>query len=319
MRSATLAVLAGLGLTAVIPAVKATGADAAHNMGWRGDGTGCYPDANPPTTWSDTATSIIALKAQAARPSDDHSAGRSLADGVIREWLILGPLPIVDGGMDDESIATNVTFSPAENDKAQGLTWKRIAADGAVVDFNALLGKDAQGFVYAHTYVYCEADTSVALHAGFWRAVRLWLNGKPIWKSNDAYGANRVKLDLCKGWNRLLFKVRTAPECSYLGPVFYAYPRYRHDMKTTAGVTEWTWNGGVGAPYEREAKNIRWSLRTPGGGCGAPIIAGDTGGGSSSVPEPGTLPLSLLALGAAGILAWRKSRQPRPQPVEVRS
>jgi len=275
-RRTHIVALAGLGLLVVAHTVRATGVDEPHYVGWRGDGTGCYPDATPPTTWCDTATSIIDLRAQAARPFDAGPAGRSLADGVIREWLILGPLPIIAGkpGMDDESVATNATFSPTEKDSAQGLTWKRITAAGAVIDFNALLGKEAQGFIYAHTYVYCETNTSVAMHGGFWNAARLWLNGTPIWKSNNAYGANRIKLDLCKGWNRILFKMRTAPECSFLGPVFYAYPQFCHEMKPTAGVTKWVWNGGNGTPYEREAKNIRWAMKTPGDGCGAPIIVG---------------------------------------------
>ncbi len=268
----------GLRLMTIVLGVSALGAEAAPTVGWRGDGSGCYPDANPPTNWCDTAKSVSALMTQAAKPATLLPAGQSMADGVIREWLILGPLPIVAGkpGMDDECVVTNACFSPAENDQAEGLTWKRTTVDGAVIDFNALLGKDAQGFIYAHAYVYCEADTSVSMHAGFWSAVRLWVNGKPAWKSNDAYGVNRVKLGLVKGWNRVLFKLRTAPKCSYLGPVFYGYPQYYHEMKKNAqGGNDWVWNGGDGTVYERQSKNIRWAMKTPGDGCGAPIIVGD--------------------------------------------
>lgn len=64
---------------------------------------------------------------------------------------------------------------------------------------------------------------------------------------------------------------------------------------------EWT-GPSTGYPTGLQATN--WAFdTTPGQG----ILAGDTG-----VPEPGTLPLSLLALGAAGILAWRKSRPGHP-------
>ncbi|MBZ5524239.1 MAG: PEP-CTERM sorting domain-containing protein [Acidobacteriia bacterium] len=42
---------------------------------------------------------------------------------------------------------------------------------------------------------------------------------------------------------------------------------------------------------------------------GGSIRAGDTGV-SSGTPEPGTFALALLAAGAAGVLAWRRRKQP---------
>src|SRR5689334_7067953 len=35
-----------------LSSIQAIGAEPEHITGWRGDGTGRYPDANPPTTWS---------------------------------------------------------------------------------------------------------------------------------------------------------------------------------------------------------------------------------------------------------------------------
>jgi hypothetical protein len=50
-----------------------------------------------------------------------------------------------------------------------------------------------------------------------------------------------------------------------------------------------------------------WAVQTD----GSAIRAGDTGtGAGSGTPEPGTFALALLAAGAAGVLAWRRRKQP---------
>jgi PEP-CTERM motif len=57
----------------------------------------------------------------------------------------------------------------------------------------------------------------------------------------------------------------------------------------------------AGSPtFPNELQVLDYAIDTT----GAPIAAGDTG-----VPEPGTSGLALLALGAAGILAWRHRRK----------
>jgi hypothetical protein len=62
---------------------------------------------------------------------------------------------------------------------------------------------------------------------------------------------------------------------------------------------EWT---GTPAGYPAMLEALGWGINTV---PGEPIYAGET-----AAPEPGTVALSLLALGAAGILAWRKRRAP---------
>jgi hypothetical protein len=73
-------------------------------------------------------------------------------------------------------------------------------------------------------------------------------------------------------------------------------------FKTPSGDLGWlqVQVNDAGSPgYPNEAEVIDWAYDNS----GAPIAAGDTG-----VPEPGTAALSLLALGAVGILALRKRR-----------
>jgi hypothetical protein len=65
---------------------------------------------------------------------------------------------------------------------------------------------------------------------------------------------------------------------------------------------DWTTNGGF--PTSLQALN--WAVETA---PGVSIEADQTDSGPGVAPEPGTLGLSLLAIGAAGIAAWRRSRR----------
>ncbi len=74
----------------------AAAVDAGEISGWRGDGSGHYPDANPPLDWGRIATCVTELSAQAHKPKDGTAptSKSAMPDGVIRRWLVLGPLPI---------------------------------------------------------------------------------------------------------------------------------------------------------------------------------------------------------------------------------
>src|SRR5579872_1276262 len=67
-------------------------------IGWRGDGSGQYPTADPPTTWSHISKTLPGLRFQAKKPSGAAAEGTPMPDGVIREWLVLGPVALPDGG-----------------------------------------------------------------------------------------------------------------------------------------------------------------------------------------------------------------------------
>lgn len=68
---------------------------------------------------------------------------------------------------------------------------------------------------------------------------------------------------------------------------------------------DWT-SGGGGIPTGLKAMN--WAVETT---PGMSIAAGETESSAGSAPEPGTFALGLLAMGASGIAAWRKSRRAR--------
>src|SRR6187455_1830113 len=130
-------------------------------MGWRGDGTGRFPDANPPVGWSRLATSLQHLRAQASKPADGQT-GEPIGDGVIREWLVLGPVP-----WDAESQPWDKPILPGEdalaadeNQKVGSLQWKKYSTQTSCVDFCAALGihQKTHAVAYAHTYIHCDSD-----------------------------------------------------------------------------------------------------------------------------------------------------------------
>ncbi len=59
-----------------------------------------------------------------------------------------------------------------------------------------------------------------------------------------------------------------------------------------------------GSPFPTSIEAISWAYNSV---VGAPIMAGQTSA-DTTTPEPGTAALSLLALGAAGVLAWRRKK-----------
>ena len=62
--------------------------DARIANGWRGNGTGLWPDATPPLSWSRTPRGALdGLRAQADRPADDRPGEAPLVEkGLVLDW-----------------------------------------------------------------------------------------------------------------------------------------------------------------------------------------------------------------------------------------
>jgi outer membrane protein assembly factor BamB len=233
-----------------------------HPIGWRGDGNGRYPAAEPPLNWGRESKALRELRGQARKPNAGEP-GKPMPDAVIREWLVLGPVPIPDGknaksdfGPDEASAA------PDDGDKSGNLVWKAATTDTSWVNFWPMYNKavpTAEGVVaYAHAWINSPGGMPVFLNLMSADASRVWLNGKPVG------AAGHIKLDLAKGWNRLL--VRVAPHL---------------DTGWSKGVIQWHFNaalfGANPGPGEYESRNILWSTPMPdnGPGAGSPIVVGD--------------------------------------------
>ncbi|MCZ7648370.1 MAG: PQQ-like beta-propeller repeat protein [Planctomycetota bacterium] len=230
----------------------------AEQVGWRGDGTGRYPRAEPPLTWSRIARSVKALRAQAEEPKAGET-GAPIPDGVIREWLILGPIAVPEGfkKMQDELLAGESAWAPKVGDKAAAAIWKKANCETASVSFRKLFGIETLTPDMPTQAAYCCArlysESGAPLRMNLMKAAKdlqLWLNGELV------KGAAVTVLKLNKGWNRLLFRVISPNDKSngswYIRPVFF---------------------GAGDCAYDSE--HILWARKTPGVGIGSPIVVGD--------------------------------------------
>jgi len=161
--------------------------EAGEISGWRGDGSGRYPDANPVLDWGRIATSVKELSAQSHKPKDGSTptAQAAIPDGVIRKWLVLGPLPI-NVETDVADILPGVeALSPDVGERAKKNAWQAITLETSCLDLCSTLSiaPDKTGFAaYAHTYLYSPSGKPIAWNLLFQGqgTNRVWLNGKEL-------------------------------------------------------------------------------------------------------------------------------------------
>ena len=176
-----------------------------QTYGWRGNWTGLYPNADPPTEWSRLSRGVASqLTVQASRPAGAAREGQPLDKGFIREWLTAGPFEVADtvAEFDKEQIAGEAELAPAEGDKAIGangasaqgeLAWKKTAivkeADyqrwGTTeldkFDIDKLFGKEPNRVIYAFTWVYSDRAGKAAFIVDHHFGLKLWVNGEPVY------------------------------------------------------------------------------------------------------------------------------------------
>jgi outer membrane protein assembly factor BamB len=234
-------------------------------FGWRGDGNGRYPDANPPTDWGRTAKSVKELSAQAAKPKDDAPPAKEAAipDGVIRNWLVLGPLPMAEDKKLEEILPGVEGLSPDADEKAGDSKWQPFTMETGCLDLCAALnvGPKDKGFAaYAHTYIYSPSGQPVGYNVLYQGqgSTRVWLNGVQIYDGgkNPSVGVGvRLALQLKKGWNRLLV----------------LNTKVQNDRRSW-----WLYGGLYGDKgAEFDTRGIVWATRTPEVGASSPVMAGD--------------------------------------------
>ena len=283
--------IALIALSALV-ATDVSAAEKERVMGWRGDGSGRYPDANPPLDWGRISKTVKGLAAQARRPQGDEAPGKEIAipDGVLRKWLVLGPLAIPGSGNAEEALRNAETLSPNENEKAGDQTWQAVTAETSCLDFCAIfrVPSDTNGVVvFAHAYIYSPTGEPVAYNTMFpgQGSNRIWLNGSQVHYSgkNVDCVCTPLVLPLKMGWNRLLVMVSRAQKSERKG---------------------WWFSGSLFASKpntELEGHGVAWATFTPTPGSSAPVIAGDrlffTG-------ESGTL---FCANKADGKMLWSRS------------
>jgi outer membrane protein assembly factor BamB len=297
-------------------ACSAGDGSAPKTFGWRGNWTGLFPDADPPAEWGRIAKGVVAgMTCRSARPpAGSRKAGRLLRDGLIRDWLVVGPFPVADSVKDfaKQQVPRESELAPAEGDQAGGFGWKRLqlarkpdyerwgTTELDWIDLAEAVGYKPNRAAYAHTYLHCERPgrvTAVVEHA---HGMKAWLNGEVVYADpqrrmalSSYVGISRQKqalvhhrsakfeMDLKKGWNRLLVKLTSYNRKGWRSM------RFAHRLVDARPV-----------PYEE--KNILWATELPERTNAAPVVVGER---VFTVAEPDEL---LCLDKGTGKVLWRR-------------
>jgi hypothetical protein len=143
------------------------------------------------------------------------------AEGFIRNWLVLAPIPI-DGEsgaseIDKDFLKGEADVKPKADDKVvinnRNHTWTAHQTSDYFVDFLQSFGKQTGEYVagYAVAYVIADADMPVTLALSSNDQGKAWLNGKQVFKFAETRtldkDTDRVDVTLTKGQNVLVLKV----------------------------------------------------------------------------------------------------------------
>lgn len=156
----------------------------------------------------------VAAQAEDLKPLD--------ADGYIRDWVMLAPLPIPEGepaadALLRQQVPSESTLRPKAGDvvtvRGKELVWRNITASTNFFDFNAIL-KSANDHVagYMVTYIECDEEIpNVVMAVGSNDQGRIYFNGVDIYAFTDSrplmLDADKGKVTLKKGLNVIVFKV----------------------------------------------------------------------------------------------------------------
>src|SRR5687767_13661547 len=157
--------------------------------------------------------------------TSDTSANDSFtldAEGYIRHWVMLAPLPLPDEEPGSEAIYKQqirgeAALRPKAGDSAKvgarELTWQNITASTNYFDFNAILKTvNDRAAGYMVTYVECETERpDVIMAVASNDEGRIYFNGVDIYLFSEPrplmLDADKGKVTLKKGINVIVFKV----------------------------------------------------------------------------------------------------------------
>ena len=165
----------------------------AEVVGWRGNWTGRYPEANPPTNWCVRPKSpAYGLRCQAGkpRPGDLGENAKPVWAGDVNEWLTLGSFNAKDAAsaLDEPFLPDEAGTEPAEDDKVGEIAWQRLALphyqEGVRDPANQLRfgGNGDNRVAYAHVFLYAQTAGAACFVLNHEDGLMAWVNGKPVYK-----------------------------------------------------------------------------------------------------------------------------------------
>ena len=268
----------------------------ANVIGWRGDGTGLFPNAHPAIAWGRWPKSPNwGLRYQIRRPKADDAGQNAtpVRSGQILEWLDIGPFAAKDPAkpLDEHVLDGAASLAPDEGEKVGGLEWRKhvsVNKDPGVdmdwIRLAELVGKEPGKAAYAHNYLHAQVTGTVVFHLDQAGGCKIWVNGKVVHNNPKpvltmgsinyvCYAAEthwagelpvlgegasqRIKVDLEKGWNRVLIMAT-----GNLNLRLVELPDAERE-------------GEAPAEPRYETKNVLWTCRLPSYSNAQPIIVGD--------------------------------------------
>jgi YHS domain-containing protein len=193
-----------------------------------GKAVGFCCDKCPEAFKKEPAKFAAKIKADAPTPPAPPApgaaeAGKLDAEGYVRDWLVLAPVPLNSGAspsaeLDRELVPAETGLKPKEGDKVnvggKDLAWKKARASEFFFDVNAIVGTQTPvGAAYAVAYVESPAEKKdVQVWMGSNDQGKVWLNGKEVVKHAEPRGlekdSNKAPGQTLKaGVNVLVFKV----------------------------------------------------------------------------------------------------------------
>jgi hypothetical protein len=150
-------------------------------------------------------------------------SARSAESGLLRDWLVLAPLPLAAGSdkpvaVDQEPIPGEAHLRPRAREPVDvggtRLVWRQYSADDPIINFNEFLGEETtSAAAFAVCYIVADADhEEVWIKVGSDDGAKIYLNGELVYRHGEA---RELILDqdqagpitLRRGTNVLVFKV----------------------------------------------------------------------------------------------------------------
>lgn len=161
---------------------------------------------------------LIAIALGAFAPAETFSPD---ADGFIRNWLVLAPIPVQeDSGateIEKDFLGGEAAIKPKPDEKVnvegKALAWKPHQTSDYYIDFlhafGAERGEDVAG--YAVAYVLVDEEMKVRLSVGSNDQCKVYLNGREVIRFVETRTLDKdtdhAEVTLLKGQNVLVFKV----------------------------------------------------------------------------------------------------------------
>ncbi len=258
--------------------------------GWRGNGTGLWPDAKIPKEWGRAPHGAMeGLRNSASLLAAGKEAEAELVQkGLLRNWQVLGPFPVKDSvaNFDDDLIGGETKAQPSPGDKLAGKEWQpfTVPLDDIMVFGTAempwlnlakALGYVRNQVAYAHTYVHSPRGGKARVVMDHGYGAKVWVNGGEVYREpvrrtalgfytaisthelrHSVASSPKIDFELKPGWNSLLIKISTSNKEEW------------QDMQLCLRMSD-----PPNVAYE--TKNILWMTPLPGRSTSTPIIVKD--------------------------------------------